>query len=156
MIRTSFLALTACLLGVSPVLAAGGSSADSPATPTASPEYRQAETSIKTGRYRQAARLLENMVASDPGNADAFNLLGYSYRRLGDTDQALRNYHKALELNSGHKGAHEYIGELYLEMGNLEKAEYHLDRLDTICFFGCDEYRTLRDAVAAYRVRSGG
>jgi hypothetical protein len=50
-----------------------------------------------------------------------------------------------------HRGAHEYVGEAYLKVGNLEMAKKHLAALDGICFFGCEEYDDLKAAVAAYR-----
>ena len=46
-----------------------------------------------------------------------------------------------------HRGAHEYIGELYLKLNQLDKAKYHLSKLDSICFFGCEEYDELKEAL---------
>jgi len=45
-----------------------------------------------------------------------------------------------------HRGAHEYIGVAYIQMGQLAKAKEHLDALDKICTFSCEEYRDLKKA----------
>jgi len=56
---------------------------------------------------------------------------------------------------SRHRGAHEYVGEAYLLVGNLAKAEEHLNALKTICLIPCEEYEDLKRAVAEYRQRTG-
>lgn len=68
-------------------------------------------------------------------------------------EQAFAHYRKALDLDPEHKGAHEYIGEAYLMVGDLARAEEHLAALDGLCFFGCEEYRELKEAIAAYKAK---
>ena len=48
------------------------------------------------------------------------------------------------------RGAHEYLGEAYLMVGNVAKAKEHLSVLDKLCFFPCDEYSDLKKAIADY------
>ena len=55
----------------------------------------------------------------------------------------------------GHRGAHEYVGEAYLIVNNLAKAEEHFAALQRICLIPCEEYEDLKKAVAAYRQRTG-
>ena len=52
---------------------------------------------------------------------------------------ALPAYNKALAIDPKHRGANEYLGELYLQLGDLAKAEERLEKLDDICFYGCGE-----------------
>lgn len=106
--------------------------------------------------YAKAIPLLEKVVVAEPKNADAYNYLGYSHRKLGDREKALVFYRKALEIKPRHLGANEYLGELYLEMGELQKAEERLAVLDKACFFGCDEYSDLKEAIEAYKKQAGG
>ena len=91
------------------------------------------------------------MVRREGGNADAHNLLGFSYRKSGDFERALRHYGIALGIDPGHKGAHEYIGEAYLETGDLAAAEEHLRALAGLCPSGCEELADLERAVRAYK-----
>jgi len=64
-----------------------------------------------------------------------------------------KHYNEALRIDPKHKGAHEYVGEAYLMVGNVAKAKEHLAALDRICFFGCDEYSLLKKAVAEFEAK---
>ncbi len=54
-----------------------------------------------------------------------------------------------------HLGANEYLGGLYLELGELSQAEQRLAVLDKACFFGCEEYSELKQAIKDYKNRQG-
>jgi Flp pilus assembly protein TadD len=138
-----------------PALGAGGGGSDTPAQ-TDNPALGQAVALVKGGDYASALPLLEAAVSSDPTNADALNYLGYSHRQLGNRDRALGYYQKALSLEPKHRGANEYLGELYLLMGDVPKAEERLAVLDKACFFGCEEYSELKEAIADYKAKNGG
>ena len=131
-----------------PVLAAGPDSSSSSAQQD--PAYVEAKKQIKAGNYAAAVPLLEQVVAADPKNADAFNYLGYSQRKSGNKEAALVSYQKALALDPKHRGANEYLGELYLELGDLDRAKERLEVLDGACFFGCEEYDDLKKAIEAH------
>jgi tetratricopeptide (TPR) repeat protein len=131
----------------------GGGEGPSTASKPVDPNYRAAEQNIQTGKFNEALTLLQQVLARDPKNADAFNYLGYANRKLGNRDAALGYYNKALEIDPRHLGANEYLGELYLELGDLKKAEERLSRLDDLCFFGCSQYSQLKQAVKAYRAQ---
>ena len=118
-------------------------------------EMVQARDMIKGEHYNQAIPLLNKVIAQQPKNADALNLLAYSQRKTDDVQASLANYKKALAIDPSHKDAHEYIGELYLRMGDLANAEKHLKRLDSICFSGCEQYDELKAAIAAYKQKKG-
>ncbi|PYO35081.1 MAG: hypothetical protein DMD86_07480, partial [Candidatus Rokuibacteriota bacterium] len=60
-----------------------------------------------------------------------------------------------LELIPRHRGAHEYLGEAYLMVNDLARAEEHLSALRGICLIPCEEYGDLEKAIAAYRQRTG-
>ena len=142
----------ALFAGVPAGFAAGG--ADSGITTrqqTADPNYATAVAAIQAKDYARAIPLLNQVVAKDPRNANAFNYLGYSHRELGQMDQALSFYEKALAIDPNHKGAHEYLGELYLQKGDVKNAEVQLAKLDDICTFGCEEYRDLKRKIAAFK-----
>ena len=119
------------------------------------PQYTEGVNAVKRGDYPTAIRLLETVVSRDQGNANAYNWLAYSTRKNGDANRAIPIYEKALAIDPKHRGAHEYIGEAYLVLGNLAKAKEHLAVLDKLCFFPCEEYADLKKAVQAY-VASGG
>lgn len=145
------LALTLAL-GTGSALAMGGSTDTAkPADPT----YDAARQLVEEGNYAEAIPLLEQVVAKNPKHADALNYLGYSNRQLGNNDAALAHYQAALAIEPRHRGANEYLGELYLTLGDLPKAEERLEVLDKACFFGCEEYSELKNAIAAYKAKAG-
>ena len=115
--------------------------------------YQNAYYEIKNGNYQVAIKYLKQAAKSSTNKADIYNLMGYSHRKLDLLEEAFFYYHKALKLDPRHKGANEYIGELYLRTNNLKKAEEHLEVLDDVCLFGCDEYDDLKDAIEKYKKR---
>ena len=126
----------------------GGQGAD-PSKP-ADPQYTAAVKAIKANEYAKAIPLLQGVVSRDDKNADAYNWLAYATRKNGDPRASIPIYQKALAIDPKHKGAHEYIGEAYLMLGDLAKAKEHLKTLDSLCFITCEEYRDLKRAVQAY------
>ena len=73
-------------------------------------------------------KLLE-ATKEDPTNADAWNMLGFTRRKTGDRPGAFDAYWKCLGLKPDHIGAHEYMGEAYLEDGKLAQAREELEWL---------------------------
>ncbi|MGF1631759.1 MAG: tetratricopeptide repeat protein [Kiloniellaceae bacterium] len=144
----------ALALGGGQALAMGGDS-NSNSGKAADPTYSAARQLVAEGKYAEAVPLLEKVVAADAKNADALNYLGYSNRQLGNNEIALTHYQAALALEPRHRGANEYLGELYLTLGDLPKAEERLEVLDGACFFGCEEYTELKNAIAAYKSKLG-
>ena len=109
---------------------------------------------IEGEKYQQAITELDQALVDAPDDADLLNLLAYSNRKLGNFDTALDYYLKALKIDPDHRGANEYLGELYLQLGQPEKAEERLSVLDKECFFGCDEYDELKQAIEEYRKKN--
>jgi Flp pilus assembly protein TadD len=112
--------------------------------------YEQGVKAIETTEYEKAIKLFSKAVAAKPKDADAWNYLGFSNRKLKNFDLALSAYQKALAINPKHRGANEYLGELYLQIDDLAKAKERLKKLDNICYFGCEEFDDLKAAITAY------
>ena len=79
--------------------------------------------------------------------ADVANLIGYSYRKLGDYKVSQIWYERALKADPNHVRTWQYYGLWQLEQGNREQAQYHLNRIGQICGTGCAEYRSLAAAL---------
>jgi len=105
--------------------------------------------------WTAAAAALENGLRASPENADYHNLLAYSIRKGPNPDMSLvfKHYNEALRIDPKHKGAHEYLGEAYLQVGNVAKAKEELAQLDKICFFGCTEFSMLKKAIADHEAK---
>jgi predicted Zn-dependent protease len=130
----------------------GNDTSSAPAAkPGADPTFGRAKAMIDAKDYKGALPLLQQVVAKEPKNADAYNLIGYATRKSGDPNGSLQYYNYALTLDPKHLGANEYIGEAYLMLDQPQQAEQHLARLDSLCVFGCVEQRTLKAAIANYK-----
>lgn len=114
------------------------------------------EKATEEGNFEAAIGFFTKVIGSDPTSADGYNMLGFSHRKLGNVESAFENYKTALEIDPKHLGANEYIGELYLETGDLTAAEKHLDVLDAACTFGCEAYTDLKTAIKKYKANQGG
>ena len=102
-----------------------------------------------------AQSALREALDANPSNANYHNLYAYSLRKGGSPDMNLvfKHYNEALRIDPKHRGAHEYIGEAYLMVGNLAKAKEHLSALDKLCFLPCSEYNDLKKAVAQFEAK---
>jgi len=112
-------------------------------------DYAAGQKALSTKNWALAASSFKKVVAENPKNADAYNLLGFSSRWLGKYDEAFAAYDKALALDPKHKGALEYSGIAYLKVNQKPKAEAQLAKLRTICA-SCEETTDLAKAIAAY------
>jgi len=113
------------------------------------PDLTAVRAKIKAKDFRSALVDLNAMADKGVQHADVYNLLGFSLRKSGDYPKALTFYKKALDFDAEHKGAHEYLGELYVETGQLPKAREHLAVLERLCPQGCEEREDLAKAIAA-------
>jgi len=128
------------------------SSSSSSSTSSGGNDYNNAVTMINDKDYGGAIPLLKKVVAMEPTNADALNYLGYAHRMLGKQTEALSYYEQALTLQPKHVGANEYLGELYLEMKQLPKAEERLAVLEQACG-NCNEYQELKAKIDDYKAK---
>ena len=122
--------------------------------PSAAQRMAAATSAIQAKSWALAITELKATVKVDPRNADAHNLLAYSYRKQSKPDlpMAFEHYRMALNLNPNHKGAHEYIGEAYLMDNKPAEAEKHLVELKRICGnTTCEEYVDLAQAIAKFK-----
>jgi len=124
-------------------------------TPSSSgPSWQgEAQKEIKAKNYDGAIKTL--LAANEPNSADWNNLLGYAQRKKTppNLNAAEFYYQAALMIDPKHKGALEYYGELLLMKNDLLGAEQMLARLDKLCFFSCEEYRDLKEAIAKYKTK---
>jgi tetratricopeptide (TPR) repeat protein len=108
--------------------------------------YRAAYATIyDRNDYVSAIEQLKALGRDD--QADVANLIGYSYRKLGDYRLSQVWYERALKADPNHVLTWQYYGLWQIEQGNRDSAQYHLSRIAAICGTGCDEYRSLAAAL---------
>jgi len=116
--------------------------------------FDRGQTAFKNGNWKDAVKNFKKVVAEDSKNADAYNLMGYSYRRMGEADSAFDAYAKALDIDPKHRGAHEYLGQTFLLVGDADKARAHLAILIDLCGKQCKETVKLRKAIKQYEANT--
>src|SRR5438552_695301 len=146
--------ITRTLITGALLFATSAFAADSQPSPQPAPDKLSAvRAQIAAKNFPGAIDELKRL--NDTGDADWNNLMGYSLRKAPAPDfaGAEKFYDEALRIDPRHRGALEYSGELYLQTGDLAKAEQRLATLDKTCRFGCSEYCELKKAIA--QVKAG-
>jgi len=152
---TAVVLLAIAWLALWPGTGAADPATDDAAAAKLDPDYAAGKQAIDAKEWSTAITALTSAALRDTRNADLQNYLGYAYRNAGQLDLAFRHYQRALQLNPRHRGAHEYVGEAYLIVHNLAKAEEHLAALHKICLIPCEEYADLKKKIAEYRGKTG-
>ena len=142
---------TAAVLAVltlgGPAMAAGSSST----TTEESGAFADGKAAVASQNWSEAIAQFTVATQESPDDADAWNMLAYSQRMSGDIEGAFANYQTALAIDPDHKDANEYIGEAYLQIGDVAGAQKHLARLDEICWLGCEQKDELAAAIEAWQ-----
>ncbi len=111
--------------------------------------YIDAVSLINKGEYQQALLSLETSADAFGPHPDILTYQGFANRKLGNKDLALEFYRAALAVDAEHRGANEYLGEYYVEVGQIDMAKKQLSKLESICSFGCEEAEELRRWINA-------
>jgi tetratricopeptide (TPR) repeat protein len=108
--------------------------------------YRAAYAAIyERGEYASAIEQLKALHRDDA--AAVANLIGYSYRKLGDYKVSQIWYERALKADPGHVKTWQYYGLWQVEQGNRDQAQYHLNRIAALAGTQSEEYRSLATAL---------
>jgi tetratricopeptide (TPR) repeat protein len=108
--------------------------------------YRSAYDAIyQRGEYASAIDQLKALHHDD--NAAVANLIGYSYRKLGDYKVSQIWYERALKADPNHVKTWQYYGLWQVEQGNRDQAQYHLSRIAALTGTSSEEYRSLAAAL---------
>ena len=153
-VATLAAAAAAIVIGMSGAYAMGSNSSSPAAAPDTEATYRKAVEAVEAQQFRTAVGLLNKVIEDKPRHPDALNYLGFSHRKLGEYALAVSYYKRSLALEPDHRGANEYLGEAYVELGNLNGAMENLTALERICGTGCKEYKVLKAAIDAARAKA--
>jgi tetratricopeptide (TPR) repeat protein len=112
--------------------------------------YRATSSAKAKREYEKAVKKFEQAIEFDPTMVAAFSNLGYCLRKIGKLDQSLAAYHKALKLDPKYAQAREYLGETYLAMDDLDKANGELKFLSEMKSPYAD---TLAQSIDIYKLK---
>ena len=100
---------------------AGGATKVASSTPSAIDWYNKGSAASDAGKYQEAINDFQQAISLKADYAEAYNMLGFSTRKLGKAKDAFAYYDKALTLKPNFPEAREYYGEAFLQEGNLAK-----------------------------------
>lgn len=111
--------------------------------------YLDAVRLINLERYDEAIAQLQDAHRVYGPHPDVLTYLGFAYRKSGDLDRAVAYYDAALTVAPDHLNANEYLGEYYVERGNMPAAKAQLAKLENLCAFGCVQIDELTQWINA-------
>lgn len=138
--------IVATIVGVALLATTSAFAVDSAISKDA-PDLASVRAKVKAKDFAAAIAELTPLLDTHQ-HADVYNLMGFSLRKSGDVKQAATFYAKALDFDANHKGALEYQGEMFVELGQIDKAKANLAKLVTLCPSGCEEREDLEKAIA--------
>ncbi len=116
-------------------------------TMTAEDHYNNGLSLSDLGKHSEALAEFRKAVSQKPDFADAYNMIGYTYRMLGKLSDSLKNYEKALKLRPEFPQAREYLGETYLAANDLLHAMQNYFILKNA---GAEEAQELWEKIEGY------
>ena len=108
--------------------------------------YRAAYAAIYD-RHEYASAIEQLKALGHDDYANVANLIGYSYRKLGDYKVSQIWYERALKADPNHVKTWQYYGLWQVEQGNRDQAQYHLSRIAQLAGTTSEEYRSLAAAM---------
>ena len=126
------LSLVVLTFVISFALAAPSHPAGDPKPEMAGQNYAQGEEKARQGKWAEAAALFRKVIEEDDQHYKAFNMLGYSLRKMGKAKEAIAAYNKALSIKSDYAPALEYRGVAHVMAGNKAAALADLQKLKTL------------------------
>jgi len=117
--------------------------------------YSAGMRAIQQQDWGVAVNRLESAIVFDPGNADAFERLGFVHLQMGNLQKALKYFRIALEIEPNHTAALSRHGMASLSAGQLDAAKTDLQRLSRKCGTGCAAHDELQRAIDSHRGKGG-
>ncbi len=108
--------------------------------------YAQGRDLALAARYDEALTALQ--AVKNQNDAMVLTMLGYTQRKLGNYEDGVAYYQRALAIEPNNVNTHEYLGEAYFEKGKLDLAKAELAKISVVCGTTCEAYQTLSDVIA--------
>ena len=126
------LSFVALAFVISLALAAPSHPAGDPKPEMAGQNYAQGEEKAREGKWAEAAALFRKVIEEDAEHYKAFNMLGYSLRKMGKAKEAIAAYNRALSIKPDYAPALEYRGVAHVMAGNEAAALADLGKLKNL------------------------
>ena len=108
--------------------------------------YQQGRDLALAGRYEEALGVLA--AVQNQSDSKVLTMIGYSKRKLGNFDEGVAYYQRALAIDPNNADTREYLGEAYVETGRMDLAKAELANVEALCGTECEQYQDLAAAIA--------
>ena len=125
-----------------------GQRADDQINPRSLELQRQGKALLASGKFEQAADVLETALAVDPRNRWAFVDLARVAEKQHLYGKAIRMTNRALLIEPNDPDAIAVQGEAMVELGAVARAQANLQKLQGICRQGCPQVAQLSAAIS--------
>jgi tetratricopeptide (TPR) repeat protein len=105
--------------------------------------FAEAVGLLNQARYEDALAALQRTQDAVGPHPDILTYMGFANRKLGRYEQSFAYYRQALGIDPNNLGVNEYLGELYVQLGDMPHARQQLAKLDQLCAYGCAQREEL-------------
>jgi len=134
----------------------GGSMPSNPSISTpdfdAAETYREGVEALKASQFDKASKSFSKVLGVAPTDPNVNFLAGMARAGLNDLKGAAKFYEKAVRADSKLVPAHQELAVTYLKLGQRNKAEAELaklQKLDASCNSACKDAQAIKDAITA-------
>ena len=112
--------------------------------------YQQGRALALGGHYEEALGALA--AVRNQNDSKVLTMIGYAQRKLGNFDQGMAYYQRALAIDPGNADTREYLGEAYVVQGKIELAKEQLDKIKALAGTDTEEYEDLAKAIQTGKI----
>ena len=80
-------------------------------------------------------------------------MIGFTLRKLGRVDEAMGYYQRVLAAHPERTTTRQYLGEAFLQIGDVGRAREQLAEIGKRCGTACEDYQLLADEIARFEAR---
>ena len=84
---------------------------------------------FSNGKVQEALDQLDPLIKDNPNDAVLFNIRGACYAQIGEPIMAIKQYEKAIEMDSNYSEAYNNLGITLQELDEPEKALENFEKL---------------------------
>jgi predicted Zn-dependent protease len=110
--------------------------------------YSVAYWQAKGGEH--AAALATLRTAPDQADPRIQTMIGFTLRKLGRVDEAMGYYQRVLAAYPDRTTTRQYLGEAFLQIGDVARAREQLAEIASRCGVACEDYQLLAEEIARF------
>jgi predicted Zn-dependent protease len=107
----------------------------------------------KRGEHEAALVTLRS--AADQNDPRVQTMIGFALRKLGKVDEGMIYYRRVLAAHPDRITTRQYLGEAFLQVGDVASAREQLGEIAKRCGMACEDYQLLAEEIAKHERAAG-